>query len=113
MLYEVITAFWASIAMLFVVLTQDFFKALFRGEHAHIGQFREGVVAMYEGMISGARNMVPIGVATGVAGVVIGTVSLTGAHQVVGEFVEMLAGGNVMVMLLLVAVMSLIRNNFV
>lgn len=103
-----LSAFWASIAMLFVVLTQDFFKALFRGEHAHIGQFREGVVAMYEGMISGARNMVPIGVATGVAGVVIGTVSLTGAHQVVGEFVEMLAGGNVMVMLLLVAVMSLI-----
>jgi len=103
-----LSAFWASLAMLFVVLTQDFFKALFRGEHAHVGQFKAGMVAMYEGMISGARNMVPIGVATGVAGVVIGTVSLTGAHQVVGEFVEMLAGGNVMVMLLLVAVMSLI-----
>ncbi len=103
-----LSAFWASLAMLFVVLTQDFFKALFRGEHAHLGQFHDGVVAMVEGMISGARNMVPIGVATGVAGVVIGTVSLTGAHQVVGEFVELLAGGNVMVMLLLVAVMSLI-----
>ena len=103
-----LSAFWASLAMLFVVLTQDFLKALFRGEHAHLGHFRDGVVAMYEGMISGARNMVPIGVATGVAGVVIGTVSLTGAHQVVGEFVEMLAGGNVMAMLLLVAVMSLI-----
>jgi len=103
-----LSAFWASLAMLFVVLTQDFLKALFRGEHAHAGHFRDGLVAMVEGMISGARNMVPIGVATGVAGVVIGTVSLTGAHQVVGEFVEMLAGGNVMVMLLLVAVMSLI-----
>ncbi|QID16545.1 TRAP transporter permease [Nitrogeniibacter mangrovi] len=103
-----LSAFWASLAMLFVVLTQDFLKALFRREHAHLGHFREGVVGMVEGMIAGARNMVPIGVATGVAGVVIGTVSLTGAHQVVGEFVEMLAGGNVMVMLLLVAVMSLI-----
>ena len=103
-----LSAFWASLGMLFVVLTQDFLKAFFRNERAHLGHFREGLVAMYEGMISGARNMVPIGVATGVAGVVIGTVSLTGAHQVVGEFVEMLAGGNVMVMLLLVAVMSLI-----
>ncbi|MCB1508306.1 MAG: DUF3394 domain-containing protein, partial [Hyphomicrobiaceae bacterium] len=37
-----------------------------------------------------------------------GTVSLTGAHQVVGEFVEFLSGGSIMVMLILVAVMSLL-----
>ena len=42
-------------------------------------------------MIAGARNMIAIGVATGAAGVIVGTVSLTGAHQVVGEFVEYLS----------------------
>ncbi|MEZ5447956.1 MAG: TRAP transporter large permease subunit [Thiolinea sp.] len=52
--------------------------------------------------------MMPIGVATGVAGIIIGTVSLTGAHQVVGEFVEFLSGGNLIFMLILVAIMSLI-----
>ena len=103
-----LSAFWASVGMLFVVFTQDFFKAIFRGEHVHAGLLRSGIVAIYEGMISGARNMIPIGVATAVAGIIIGTVSLTGAHQIVGEFVEMLAGDNVMIMLILVAVMSLI-----
>ncbi|MDG2404660.1 MAG: DUF3394 domain-containing protein, partial [Paracoccaceae bacterium] len=55
-----------------------------------------------------ARNMIGIGVATGAAGVIIGTVSLTGAHQVIGELVEYLSGGSLMVMLFLVALMSLI-----
>ncbi|WP_346433050.1 TRAP transporter large permease subunit [Breoghania sp.] len=59
-------------------------------------------------MIAGARNMIGIGVATGAAGVIVGTVSLTGLHQVVGEFVEFLSGGSLMAMLLLVAVMSLL-----
>jgi TRAP-type uncharacterized transport system fused permease subunit len=36
-------------------------------------------------MIAGARNMIGIGVATGAAGIIVGTVSLTGAHQVIGE----------------------------
>jgi hypothetical protein len=70
-----------------------------------------GNVAVAEfigGMIGGARNMIPIAVATGAAGIIIGTVSLTGAHQVVGEFVEFLSGGSLILMLLLVAVMSLL-----
>ena len=52
--------------------------------------------------------MIGIAIATGAAGVIVGTISLTGAHQVIGEFVEFLAGGNLMVMLILVAVMSLL-----
>jgi hypothetical protein len=70
--------------------------------------FKRGFHDFCEGMVNGARSMVPIGVATGVAGIIIGTVSLTGAHQVVGEFVEYLSGGNLILMLLLVAVMSLL-----
>ena len=52
--------------------------------------------------------MIGIGVATGAAGIIIGTISLTGAHQVVGEFVEFLSGGSLIMMLILVALMSLI-----
>ncbi len=103
-----LSAFWASVAMIFVVLTQDVFKNLVRG-HGRIGAaFATGIDNFVQGMIGGARSMIPIGVATGVAGIIIGTVSLTGAHQVVGEFVEMLSGGNLMLMLFLVAIMSLI-----
>src|SRR3546814_16827976 len=52
--------------------------------------------------------MVGIAAATGVARIVVGTIALTGAHQVVGELIEFLSGGNLMAMLVLVAVFSLI-----
>ena len=106
------SAFWATLAMIFVVLTQHPLKAMFRAgtdlATPQAGEWRRGFMDFVMGMIAGARNMIPIAVATGVAGVIIGTVSLTGAHQVVGDFVEFLSGGSLIVMLILVAVMSLL-----
>ena len=51
--------------------------------------------------------MIGIGVATAAAGVIVGTVSLTGIGLVMTEVIELLSGGNIMIMLLLVAVISL------
>ena len=107
-----LSAFWACMVMTFIVITQHWLKALFRLGSANSQSFSDalslGFRDFYNGMINGAKNMVPIGVATGVAGIIIGTVSLTGAHQIVGELVEWLSGGNLILMLVLVAVMSLI-----
>ena len=103
-----LSAFWASIAMIVVALTQHPLKAWMRGSGDLGGAFRRGAREWFDGMVSGSRNMIGIGVATGAAGVIVGTISLTGAHQVVGEFVEFLSGGNLMLMLVLVAIMSLI-----
>ncbi|PTW59042.1 TRAP transporter 4TM/12TM fusion protein [Breoghania corrubedonensis] len=103
-----LSAYWATMAMIFIVLTQRPLKQFMRGQGAFAAGFRQGWGDFVEGMIAGARNMIGIGVATGAAGVIVGTVSLTGLHQVVGEFVEFLSGGSLMAMLLLVAVMSLL-----
>lgn len=107
-----LSAFWASSAMIFIVVTQHLLKAIFRlgteRREAFGTALSRGFSDLVAGMINGARSMVPIGVATGVAGIIIGTVSLTGAHQVVGEFVEFLSGGSLILMLLLVAIMSLL-----
>jgi TRAP transporter 4TM/12TM fusion protein len=103
-----LSAFWATIAMIVVALTQHPIKSIFRGT-GHLGAaFKRGFDEWVDGMISGSRNMIGIGVATGAAGIIVGTISLTGAHQVVGEFVEFLSGGSLILMLILVAVMSLI-----
>ena len=103
------SAFWATMAMILVALTQHPVKAIMRGEGAEVGHaIRRGVDEWVDGMISGSRNMIGIGVATGAAGIIVGTVSLTGAHQIVGELVEFLSGGSLMIMLILVAVMSLL-----
>ena len=103
-----LSAFWATIAMIVVALTQHPLKAIFRGTGNLGAEWDRGVREWVDGMISGSRNMIAIAVATGVAGIIVGTVSLTGMHQVIAEFVEFLSGGSLMVMLLLVAVMSLI-----
>jgi len=104
-----LSAFWATMAMIIVALTQHPIKAIMRGEGAELGAaFARGVSEWIDGMISGSRNMIGIGVATGAAGIVVGTISLTGAHQVVGELVEFLSGGSLIIMLILVAVMSLL-----
>ena len=101
-------AFYACLAMSFIALTQHVIKGLFRGELNFAQQFSRGVAEWADGMVSGARNMISIGIATAAAGVIVGAVSLTGAHAMVGDLVETLSGGNLMIMLLLVAVMSLI-----
>ena len=103
-----LSALWATIAMIVVILTQDPMKAFFRGTGNYGAAFRVGLGHWIEGMIAGSRNMISIAVATGAAGIIVGTISLTGAHQVVGEFVEFLSGGSLIFMLILVALMSLI-----
>jgi TRAP transporter 4TM/12TM fusion protein len=104
-----LSAFWATIAMIIVALTQHPIKALMRGEGGALArEFGRGASEWIDGMISGSRNMIGISVATGAAGIIVGTVSLTGAHQMVGELVEFLSGGSLMIMLMLVAMMSLL-----
>ncbi|MEO1746916.1 MAG: TRAP transporter fused permease subunit, partial [Pseudomonadota bacterium] len=78
------SAYWGTLSMIFVVITQHPLKAMFRAGtdlagNDSVNEWRRGVDDFVIGMISGARNMIPIAVATGVAGVIIGTVTLTGA----------------------------------
>ncbi len=103
-----LSAFWASIAMITVALTQHPIKAVMRGTGNFGAAFKKGVGEWIDGMIAGSRNMISIGIATGAAGIIVGTISLTGAHNIIGEFVEFLSGGSLIVMLILVAIMSLI-----
>lgn len=103
-----ISAYYACLAMLFITITQHVVKGVFRGESGFGEKLSRGFSQAVEGMIAGARNMISIGVATAAAGIIVGAISLTGAHQIVGEWVEFLSGGNLIVMLVLVAVMSLI-----
>ena len=101
-------AFFACLAMSFITLTQHIVKGVFRGDLNFAADFSQGLSEWYDGMVSGARNMISIGIATAAAGVIVGAISLTGAHAMVGELVEFLSGGVLIIMLLLVAVMSLI-----
>ena len=103
-----LSAFWATMLLFVILLTQRPLKAIFRGENRTANAFREGVGDLVEGLIAGARNMIGIGLATATAGVIVGTVTLTGVGQVMADLVEFLSGGNLVAMLMMVGVLSLI-----
>jgi TRAP transporter 4TM/12TM fusion protein len=103
-----LSAFWATMAMLIVTVTHHPIKSLFRGETQALSNLRAGAAELIAGLEAGARNMIGIGVATGAAGIIVGTISLTGAHQIIGQVIEIVSGGNLMILLVLVAVLSLI-----
>jgi len=103
-----LAAFWATTFLLFIVLTQHAFKSIMRGQSDLAGCLRQGLQDCYDGMVAGARNMIGIGVATAAAGIIVGTVTLTGIGLVMAEFVEFVSAGNLMLMLIFTAVISLI-----
>jgi len=104
-----LSALYASVFMLFVLLTQRPLKAILRKTDENLGVcLRQGFADMLDGMIAGSRNMIGIGVATAAAGIVVGTITLTGVGLVMAEFVEFISGGQVLVMLLFTAILSLI-----
>ena len=103
-----LSAFWATFLLFGILLTQKSLKAFFRGESDPVGRLRDGLTDLVNGMIDGARNMIGIGLATATAGIIVGTVSLTGIGQVMADFVEFLSGGNLILMLIFVAILSLI-----
>ena len=103
-----LSAFWATMFMMFVMVTQKPVLGLLRGDRRMAEHFRAGLNDLVDGLATGARNMIGIGVATAAAGIIVGTVSLTGVGLVMTELVEILSGGNLMLMLVLVALISLI-----
>jgi TRAP transporter 4TM/12TM fusion protein len=104
-----LSAFWGSVMLVFILLTQRPLLSWLRtdGSHEH-GNFIDGVVDLREGLIAGARNMIGIGIATAAAGMIVGAVSQTGVGLVLADVVELLSMGNLMLMLLLTALLSLI-----
>ncbi|OZT75178.1 TRAP transporter permease [Vreelandella boliviensis] len=103
-----LSAFWATIFMVFIILTQRPVTSIFRGRSDMRADLREGVMDLWNGLVTGARNMIGIGIATATAGIIVGAVSQTGVGLVLAEVVEILAMGNLMLILLLTAVLSLI-----
>ncbi|MCB1364163.1 MAG: TRAP transporter permease [Rhodobacteraceae bacterium] len=103
-----LSAFWASFLLFAILLTQRPIKAMFRGASDTAAAFRAGVTDLVQGMIDGARNMIGIALATATAGVIVGTVTLTGVGQVMADLVEFLSGGNLILMLVMVGILSLI-----
>tara|TARA_R110000787_G_scaffold88391_4_gene187699 strand:+ start:1888 stop:4632 length:2745 start_codon:yes stop_codon:yes gene_type:complete len=103
-----LSAFWATAYMIFILLTQRPLMAMFRGESQFANDIKEGFLDLIDGLVTGARNMIGIGIATATAGIIVGVVSQTGVGAALADVVEVLSRGNMLAILGLTAVLSLI-----
>ena len=103
-----LSAFWASAFMIFILVTQRPLLAFFSRAGEFGAAFRAGLMDLVEGLIAGARNMIGIGIATAAAGIIVGAVSQTGVGSALADVVEVLSFGNILLILLLTAILSLI-----
>jgi TRAP transporter 4TM/12TM fusion protein len=103
-----LAAFWGTLFLIAIMLTQRPIIAAFRGESDLAARVREGWSEMLGAFEGAARNMTGVGIATAAAGIIVGTVALTGVGLVMTEIVEAVSGGNLIVMLALTAVICLV-----
>jgi TRAP transporter 4TM/12TM fusion protein len=103
-----LSAFYATALMIVIVVTQRPLFALFRGQAERGAAWRRGLLDLRDGLAIGARNMIGIAVATAAAGIIVGTVTLTGVGLKLTEFVEFISGGQLVLMLIFTAVISLV-----
>ena len=98
----------AIVFMMLIMVVQKPIFALILKEKITKSLLLEGFADIGHGMVNGAKNMVPIAIATSLAGMVVGSVTLTGIGQVLIEVIEELSGGYIILILVLTGVTSLI-----
>ncbi|MDR3361495.1 MAG: TRAP transporter fused permease subunit [Desulfovibrio sp.] len=102
-----LAAFYACSCMTVILLTQRPIVALLKRQPLRPA-FRAGFSRLTSSLISGAKNMVGIALATASAGIIVGAISLTGVGQVLAAVVETLSMGSLTLVLLMTAVLALI-----
>ena len=103
-----LSAFWASAFMIFILLTQRPLLSILRRSGDMATEIRAGFTDLIDGLVTGARNMIGIGIATATAGIIVGAVSQTGVGSSLADVVEVLSGGHMLAILVLTAILSLI-----
>jgi len=101
-------AFSAIMFMMIIMVVQKPFKAYMNKEKLSLSLCLEGFSDIGNGMINGSKNMVSIAIATSVAGIIVGSVTLTGIGLILSEVIENLSGGYILAVLFMTAFVSLI-----
>ncbi len=114
LLYELIylrhspdkSAFNAILWLFAVVVLKDLYDR--RGQAGFIAAaLKESCGKIFDGLSSGAKNMVTVAVACASAGIIVGVVNM-GIGGMITQIVEQLSSGNIYLMLLITAIASLL-----
>ncbi len=101
-----LSAFYA-IASLFVLMILHRCYQGFKANESVVAVVKGTVQVIWESLVAGGRNMMTIGVAVAAAGIIVGIVTL-GLGGVVTDLIDIISAGNLILMLLITAVVSLL-----
>jgi TRAP transporter 4TM/12TM fusion protein len=99
--------FYSILLLMGMILVQNFWQPNQADDSTWL-RFKAGVSDVMQGMVSGTRNMITIGVAVAAAGIIVGAVSSTGLNNAMVGLVEAIAGNNIYLLLGLTALLCLI-----
>ena len=100
------SAYTAILALAALMITRHVIRAI-RKQSTWKAATLESGKELWDSLVAGAKNMMGIGVAVAAAGIIVGIVTL-GLGNVITELIGTLSGGNLILMLLITAVVSLI-----
>ena len=103
-----LAAFWATAVLLAMIVTRRPLVALIGGQGGLGAAWKRSMHDLTQGLADGARNMTGIAAATATAGIIVGAITLTGIGLMMTEFVELVSGGNLILMLLFTAFVCLV-----
>ena len=100
--------FYSILTLMIIMIIQKIDKKCFSNPKFLFNAIFLGLSDICRGMIRGAMNMVNIAIAIATAGIIVGAVGSTGLSNAMIEVVEVISGGNIIILLLLVMVLCLI-----
>lgn len=100
------SVFDAIIILVGIIIIRDVAAAL-RSKSSFCRALKGTVCTLMEGMIAGARNMLPVALATAAAGIVVGIVTM-GIGSMIVQIVEIVSAGNIYLLLIITACASLV-----
>ncbi|PNK60125.1 TRAP transporter permease [Psychrobacter sp. FDAARGOS_221] len=102
-------AFNGIMVLMAIMVVQPFVKSLWAKNGLNfVENLKTAIVDICAGMVNGAKNMVPIAIATAVAGIVVGSVTITGIGLILADVIEVMSGGYILAVLALTAVVCLV-----
>ena len=100
--------FYSILSLMVIMITQKFREYKPNNIKDIFSTLVESFNEIFHAMIRGSFNMAPIAVAIGAAGIVVGAVGSTGLSNAMIEIVEVISGGNIIILLAMVMVLCLI-----
>jgi TRAP transporter 4TM/12TM fusion protein len=102
------SVFYSILAMMAIMILQKIHYKQINSISYIFQQVTDGFKDIIRGMIRGAMNMVNVAIAIATAGIIVGAVSSTGLSNAMIEVVELISGGNIVILLFMVMVLCLI-----